>query len=251
MPPAKPHSRWTADTKTAFLLALRQHGQVTLATAAIGRHRNSAYSVRRGDAEFAARWDAVLAEVQAGWIAEAAALPAAERVGRERRDGWTADTRARFLALLARGESVRAACAAVGLDEAGAYRLRRRSHAFAADWERAVAERSLTPIEAAYARAVEGWEEPVVFQGQVVATKRRYSDAALRLLVQREDRRAEQAAAAAERASAREGTRYAKAEDTDRTLLARLSAIEKRRKAEARERAVAEADRLLAAGLIP
>ncbi len=42
---------------------------------------------------------------------------------------------------------------------------------------------------AAYERAVEGWLEPIVYKGEVVAHRRRYSDAMLRLLLQREDAR--------------------------------------------------------------
>ena len=71
----------------------------------------------------------------------------------------------------------------MGLSTHAAHALRKRSPAFAARWQAALAEQALSPIEAAYVRAVEGWEEPIVFQGKVVATKRRYSDAALRLLV--------------------------------------------------------------------
>ncbi len=60
---------------------------------------------------------------------------------------------------------------------------------FAAAWDAALAI-SLPRLEqAAYARAVEGWEEPILYQGKVVAHRRRYSDALLRLLIEREMRR--------------------------------------------------------------
>jgi hypothetical protein len=253
----KPNTRWTEDTRTAFLLALKQHGRVIDAAAAIGRHASSAYSVKRRDADFAARWDAVVAETQEAWIAEreeARRGPShAERDGRERRDGWNAERRARFIALLSDGEPVKAACAAVGLCEAAAYRLRARSPQFAAAWERALVERMESPIEAAYRRAIEGWEEPVVFQGQVVAHKRRYSDAALRLLIQREDKRLAQATARARAAADRscDARLYALRDETDRVLLAKLADLERKRGAHARREAVEFADRMTREGKAP
>lgn len=229
----KPYTRWTEDTRTAFLLALKQEGRVREAAAAIGRSAGSAYDVRKRDPAFRARWDAIVAEAQAAAIAAARAaregLSLAEREGRERLDGWTATTRARFIALLSQGETVKDACTAVGLSDTSAYALRKRSVRFAADWARALTEATLSPLEAAYVRAVEGWDEPVVFQGQVVAHKRRYSDAALRLLLQREDRRLERAEAAAAATQARETKYYADPEDTNRALLKKLDQLEKAR----------------------
>lgn len=249
----KPNTRWTEDTRIAFLLALKQHGRVTDAAAAIGRTASTAYAHKRRHPDFAARWDAIVAEGQAAWIAERGAAPPAERIGRERRDGWTADKRARFLALLASGETVRAAAAAVGLHESAAHAFRRRSPGFAAEWDQALVTRAMSPLEAAYARAVEGWDEPVVFQGQVVAHKRRYSDAALRLLIAREDKRlakvqADMAEAAAKSKDAR---MYAAPEDTNPVLLAKLDQLEKGRTALTRREAEARADRMRACGLAP
>lgn len=229
----KPFTRWTEDTCIAFLLALKQEGRVREAAGAIGRSVASAYSVRKRDPAFAARWDAVVAETQAAWIAEKAearrGLEHAERGRRARHDGWTAERRARFVALLSEGEGVKEACAAVGLSDTAAYALRRRSPQFAAAWERALVERMESPIEAAYRRAIEGWDEPVVFQGQVVAHKRRYSDAALRLLIQREDKRLARAEAAAEVIRARETKYYADPEETNRAILKKLDMLEKAR----------------------
>lgn len=45
------------------------------------------------------------------------------------------------------------------------------------------------PVRAAYARVVEGWLEANVYKGEMVAHRRRNSDAMLRLLLQREDAR--------------------------------------------------------------
>lgn len=249
----KPNTRWTDDTRLAFLLALQQYGRVTDAAAAIGRTTSTAYSYKRRDPDFSARWDAIVTAVQAAWIAERGTAPPADRIGRERRDGWTANKRARFLALLRSGETVRAATQAVELHESAAHNLRRRSPQFAAEWDQALAERGISPIEAAYARAVDGWDEPVVFQGQVVAHKRRYSDAALRLLIAREDKRlarvaAEKAAAAAQ---SRDARMYAPSEQTDTVLLAKLADLEAKRKRAVRRDAVAFADRMRLEGRAP
>lgn len=248
----EPNTRWTEDTRIAFLLALKQQGRVIDAAAAIGRTASTAYAHKRRHPDFAARWDAIVAEVQAAWIAERGAAPPAERIGRERRDGWTADKRARFLALLSSGETVRAA-AAVDLHESATHALRRRSPGFAAAWDQALVSRAMSPLEAAYARAVEGWDEPVVFQGQVAAHKRRYSDAALRLLIAREDKRlAKTAADMAEAvAQSRNGRMYAAPEETDRALLAKLADLERKRKVAKQMEAEEFADRMRERGWAP
>ena len=54
-----------------------------------------------------------------------------------RRDGWTTERRRRFLACLAGGTDVRAACTDVSLSREGAYKLRRRDPAFAGEWDAA------------------------------------------------------------------------------------------------------------------
>ena len=57
---------------------------------------------------------------------------------RERRNGWTAARRERFLASLVLKPDVRRACRAVGLSRQSAYRLRGRDAAFAAAWDQAL-----------------------------------------------------------------------------------------------------------------
>lgn len=225
----RPRTRWTADTSTAFLLALRQHGQVRLAAREIGRDETTAYDVRKRDPAFAARWQAVIADLAAAARAERERLPREERIGRQRRDGWNADKRGGFLAALAQEGTVVAACAAAGMSTHAAYALRQRSPRFAAEWDRTLYERACSPTEAAYKRAVEGWDEPIVFQGKVIAHRKRYSDAALRLLIQREDKRLERAEAAAAVAQERETKYYADPEDTNRALLKKLEQVEKAR----------------------
>nr|WP_294167710.1 hypothetical protein [uncultured Sphingomonas sp.] len=69
--------------------------------------------------------------------------PTPRRAGPQpsRRDGWTLDRQAHFLAELARTRCVTRAAAAVGMSREGAYRLRRRPSArrFALVWDRILA----------------------------------------------------------------------------------------------------------------
>lgn len=105
---------------------------------------------------------------------------------RERRDGWTAIRQRAFLRALSELGSVRDACALVGLSKTSAYRLRTLSSAFAEAWDKAL--EMVAPIleQAAFERGVEGWDEPVFYLGEIVGYKKRYSDHALRLLLQRQ-----------------------------------------------------------------
>ncbi|MCW3848542.1 hypothetical protein OF829_15005 [Sphingomonas sp. LB-2] len=197
--PRKPWSKWTADTERAFLVALRLTGQVSKAAAAIGRSRSSAQSRRRTHPGFAAEWDRAIAEQQAEWIAAAEArlgpgldAPEDGEAGgrltpwRDRTGGWDAAKRGTFLRTLARTKSVSRAAEAAGMSASAAYYLRGQSPRFAAAWEERLRAGAGSVLDAAYARAVEGWEEPIVQGGQVVAVKRRYSDGLLRDLLRAE-----------------------------------------------------------------
>ena len=64
----QPYMRWTQDTETAFLLALKATGTVRAAADAVGRCVGSAYKRRQRRPEFRERWDAMVAEWQAQWI---------------------------------------------------------------------------------------------------------------------------------------------------------------------------------------
>lgn len=246
----KPYSRWSAETETAFLLALRLTGNVRKAAAEIGRDPGSAYKRRQRDPDFAARWAEAVAAQQRAFLAEQAARldadgdggAAEDRLfdGRER-GGWDANARARFLRALARTGCVIEACAVAAVSKRAAYALRQRSPRFAAAWKRALDAEPPRSIEAAaYERAVEGWLEPVFFQGEVVGHRRRYSDSALRLLLAKARKEAGKEAAGPDKG-------YASAEETNRVLLARLDAIALRRQREA----IAFADRMVAEGKAP
>ncbi len=108
-----------------------------------------------------------------------------EKPHRVRRDGWTSLRRGAFLRALGETGSVRDACARVQVSRVSAYALRKRCAGFAAAWERALAEAVPTLEQAAYERAVHGWDEAVWYGGQIVGQRRRYSDALLRMLLQR------------------------------------------------------------------
>jgi hypothetical protein len=185
---SKPFARWSADTDQAFLLALRMTGRVRDAAAAIGRSVSCAYKRRRRDPEFAARWDAAVAEQQAAWIAEqgkAAKAVAEEPLGDHRmhRDGWTDGRRKLFLRVLSETGSVRDACARARISSTSAYQLRGKCARFKADWDAAIDTQAVTLEQAAFERAVHGWEEPIVQGGQVVAHRQRYSDSLMRTLL--------------------------------------------------------------------
>ncbi len=192
----KPYTHWTADTERAFLLALRLTGQAKKAAAEIGRSANGAYTRRARDPGFARAWDAAVAEQQAEWIAahrERRGNGLDEAGGgrltpwRERKGGWDKRKRGLFLRTLRRTKRVDQACAAAGMSKSAAHYLRGQSGRFSAAWEKALAGAALPSVaEVAYARAVEGWEEPIVQGGHVVGTRWRFSEGALRDLLRAE-----------------------------------------------------------------
>lgn len=117
---------------------------------------------------------------------------------RTRHDGWTPVRQRTFLRALSETGCVRDACARAGISNTSAYRMKKRAAAFSRAWDRALAKAMPTIEQAAYQRAVIGWDEPIVQGGKLVGHKRRYSDSLLRLLLQRG--MAEDAAARAEAA---------------------------------------------------
>lgn len=235
----RPYMWWTRDTETAFLLALRQTGTVRAAAAAIGRAAGAAYKRRRTQPEFRERWDAMVAEWQAEWIARCGEPPE-ETAPRERWDGWSDVRRRAFLRALAETGAIAEAAQRVGMSRSAVTRLKTRSPEFAAACEAALA-RALPCLEqVAWERAVEGWDEPIVHGGKVTGTRRRYSETLLRTLLVRE-----QAARQAERvvaAKARTVPDYATPDETDAALLKALDRIAQARRREAIERADAWQD---------
>ena len=108
---------------------------------------------------------------------------------RHRHDGWTPARQVAFLRALRESGCVKAACGHVGLSTTSAYRVKARIPAFGDAWDQALAFVAPVLERAAMARAVEGWLEPIVYKGEVVGHRRRYSDALLRMLLLREDER--------------------------------------------------------------
>jgi hypothetical protein len=150
---------------------------------------------------------------------------------RYRHDGWTPARQMAFLRALRETACVRTACKHVGLTSTSAYRVKQRIPDFGAAWDAALAYRMPALERAAYQRAVEGWLEPIVYKGEVVGQRRRFSDAMLRLLLQREDARAAPGRArVATAASAAMSRAAAEAE-----LLKRLKAFDKRKRMRAPE----------------
>ncbi len=92
-----------------------------------------------------------------------------EAAFRHRHDGWTPLRQTTFLRTLRETGCVRSACQRVGLSSTSAYRVKRRIPEFGAAWDAALAYRLPALERAAYARAVEGWLEPIVYKGEVVA----------------------------------------------------------------------------------
>ena len=95
-----------------------------------------------------------------------------------RADGWTPERQADFIEALADSGSITRAAKAVGMSRESAYRLRRRADAadFAAAWDDALAVAVRTLADACLDRAIHGVEVPILYKGEVVATRTHHSD---------------------------------------------------------------------------
>lgn len=171
---------------------------------------------------------------------------------RYRFDGWTPGKQRQFIQALGDTGCVRDACRAAGRSSTSAYKLRARSAAFAQEWDRAIAFAVTVLEHSAFERAVTGIEEPVWSNSKQVGVRRRYSDPLLILLIKRG---AMGGVGARPLAEAPKGFTQ---EQIDAALLGKLNALADRRGRAAvaaagqrRESAAAEAERLLAAGLVP
>jgi hypothetical protein len=88
-----------------------------------------------------------------------------------------------FLAALSATANVLRACEAAGIGRTTAYDWRDADEDFRKRWDRAL-EIGVEALEdEAVRRAHEGWEEPVMYQGQQCATVRKYSDTLLIFLL--------------------------------------------------------------------
>jgi hypothetical protein len=101
---------------------------------------------------------------------------------------FTPERRQRFVAALAAGGDVRAACVAVGISRPTAYRRRQADARFAAAWDAAlVMAREAAESELAV-QALEGRLETVWYRGRAVGKRRRFSPALLLAHLGRLDR---------------------------------------------------------------
>ncbi|HEV7661740.1 MAG TPA: hypothetical protein VGO55_18010 [Allosphingosinicella sp.] len=105
---------------------------------------------------------------------------------RGRHDGWTPERQRAFVALIAKGLKPGRAAARLGMRRQGAYALRTRAGAegFAAAWDAAASAAARRRIAdrgggGLHARAITGVPVPIRYRGSIVATERRFDDAAL------------------------------------------------------------------------
>lgn len=112
---------------------------------------------------------------------------AEDRPYRVRADGWTQARQMTFLGTLAKTGCVRDACRVAAISTTSAYRYRTRDAGFARAWARALAEASPALEAAAYQRAVEGVDEPIVSGGKIIGNRKKYSDPLLKTLIDRDD----------------------------------------------------------------
>jgi transposase-like protein len=133
----------------AFLEALAVGGSVQMAARAAGVDRSSAYQSRKAHPDFAARWDAALAQAR-GRLARGEAPPLKrDEIVRASRHGrpcvmrvgpgrWSAGKEVIFLTALEEGANVARAAEAAGISRVALYNRRRREPAFAEAWAAAV-----------------------------------------------------------------------------------------------------------------
>lgn len=154
---------------------------------------------------------------------------------RVRHDGWTPQRQRAFLRALSETGCVRDACARARISTTSAYRMRRRSEAFDRAWRRALAKVAPTIEQAAFERAVNGWEEPVWHGGKIVGHRRRYSDGLLRLLL---TRGATQGTEDDDRRIRNGGWDRATQAETDAMLIANIRAFKRQQDANAARKAL-------------
>jgi vacuolar-type H+-ATPase subunit H len=101
---------------------------------------------------------------------------------RLRQDGFTPKKQRKFLKILQKTGCVLDACREVGISSTTAYRTRDKLPDFDRQWQSARGMASSSIDAVAWARGVEGVEEPVYYQGKFSHMARKRSDAILRLL---------------------------------------------------------------------
>lgn len=91
--------------------------------------------------------------------------------------------REKFLTLLRVNGNVSESAAGIKVSRTALYEERKDDKTFAAAWDEAV-EEAVDKLEGeAWRRAVEGWEEPVFYEGEECGRVKKYSDRMLELLL--------------------------------------------------------------------
>jgi lysophospholipase L1-like esterase len=89
----------------------------------------------------------------------------------------------KFLSVLRKTANVSEAARATNIARMSLYSRKQTDPEFSAAWNDAVDEASDKLEQEAWRRAVEGWEEPVFYQGEECGAVRKYSDRMLELLL--------------------------------------------------------------------
>jgi hypothetical protein len=107
----------------------------------------------------------------------------ADRTRRTPKSPELEEAREKFLAALSEGYAVKYACIAAGVTRSRVYAWRDEDAGFRAAWDAALADGTETLEQEARRRAVEGTEEPIYQQGNLIGTVRKYSDTLLIFLL--------------------------------------------------------------------
>ena len=91
----------------------------------------------------------------------------------------TPEKMAKFLSVLSESGNVTRAAEESDCGRQNLYRLKREDEAFSAAWEEAADIGAKRLEDEARRRAVEGWQEPVWYQGEQTGTVTKYSDTLL------------------------------------------------------------------------
>lgn len=127
---------------------------------------------------------------RAGAAGDAGAGGAPPKPLRARIDGWTAAKTTKFLGELSRTGLLGDSAKAAGISRTSVTRRRKRDPAFERQVQQARQEATPALEAAAFHRAVEGVDEPILYAGEIVAYRKKYSDPLLRQLIARLDEQA-------------------------------------------------------------
>lgn len=108
-----------------------------------------------------------------------------------RHDGWTPEVRVKFLEALANCGNILAAATFVQRSRTSAYNLKRRDIDFSRGWDAALLLARDVATDFLQDRAINGVEEDIYHQGEVIGTRRRYDSRLLLAHISRLDKLAE------------------------------------------------------------